>query len=191
MQLLYLLATSVRRSWEASSRIVAPIREVSPISPRAAEGIDTLETYGGPQPGFAEQVYRVTSCSPTSRAAPAVAMFYNHVADRPVSPCGFNRNELPCFTVWKNTGALEDGYVTGLEPATNYPNFKAFERQQGRVVLLPPGGHWEASWSMEVHDSAAGVAGVLAEVVSLQSQARAVLHRTPQARFSAQAEVWA
>ena len=49
----------------------------------------------------------------------------------------FNRQELPCFTVWKNTAALEDGYVTGLEPATNFPNFKTFERQQGRVVRSP------------------------------------------------------
>src|SRR6185295_5026888 len=42
---------------EAGSRIVAPVREVSPITPRAAEGIDTLEHYAGPTAGFAEQVY--------------------------------------------------------------------------------------------------------------------------------------
>ncbi len=59
--------------------------------------------------------------------------------------------------------------MTGLEPATNYPNFKTFERQQGRVVNLPAGGHWEATWSIEVHDNAAGVAGVLAEIVSAAS----------------------
>ena len=56
-----------------------------------------------------------------------------------LSPCAFNRQELPCFTVWKNTGAMEDGYVTGLEPATNYPNFKGFERQQGRVPRAAAG----------------------------------------------------
>ena len=39
----------------------------------------------------------------------------------------FNRKELPCFTLWKNTAALEDGYVTGLEPGTNYPNLKTFK----------------------------------------------------------------
>ena len=111
-------------------------------------------------------------------------MLYSHAADKGLV-LRFNRQELPCFTVWKNTGALEDGYVTGLEPATNYPNFKTFERQQGRVMLLPPGGAWDSTWSIEVHDGAAGVAGVLAEIVSLQSQAKAVVHREPHPRFSA------
>ena len=74
--------------------------------------------------------------------------------------------------------------MTGLEPGTNFPNFKTFERQQGRVPVLPPGGRWESSWSLEVLDSADRVAAVLAEVVKLQAHARAVIHRTPQGRFS-------
>jgi hypothetical protein len=40
----------------------------------------------------------------------------------------WNRRELPCFTLWRNSAAVEDGYVTGLEPGTNFPNFKGFER---------------------------------------------------------------
>src|SRR5205085_12311025 len=95
-----------------------------------------------------------------------------------------NRHELPCFTVWKDTGALEEGYVTGLERATCYPSFKSFERQQGRVRVVPPGGRWECRWSLEVAEGTAAVAGLIAEVATLQAQARAVIHRTPQARFS-------
>jgi Domain of unknown function (DUF4432) len=167
---------------DAGSRIAMPIREIAPISPRAAEGMGTLETYAGPVPGFAEQVY---CCDLLSDATGrTVAMLYNHTADRGIA-LRFNRQELPCFTVWKNTAALEDGYVTGLEPATNYPNLKTFERQQGRVPILPAGGHWETTWSIEVHDSSDGVAGLLAEIVSLQSQAKAVVHRKPQAKYSA------
>ena len=26
--------------------------------------------------------------------------------------------QIPCFTIWKNTTADSDGYVTGLEPGT-------------------------------------------------------------------------
>jgi hypothetical protein len=167
---------------DAGSRVVAPIREVSPITARAAEGIDTLEMYAGPAPGFAEQVYCYDLLG--DAAGRTLAMLYNHTADR-ACVLRFNRQELPCFTVWKNTGALEDGYVTGLEPATNFPNFKTFERQHGRVVVLPAGTHWETTWSIEVHDSAAGVSNVLAEIVSLQSQAKAIIHRTPHPKFSA------
>jgi uncharacterized protein DUF4432 len=169
---------------EAGSRVVLPIRELSPISPRAAEGIDTLETYAGPTPGFAEQVY---CCDLLADAhGKTLAMLYNRAADRGIV-IRHNRNELPCFTIWKNTGALEDGYVTGLEPAINYPNFKTFERRLGRVAVLPAGGRWECTWSLEIHDSAAGVANVLKEIATLQAHGKAVVHRTPQPRFSAAA----
>ena len=97
----------------------------------------------------------------------------------------WSRQEMPCFTVWKNTGALEDGYVTGLEPATNYPNFKTFERQQGRVVVLPPGGKWETRWSLEVADNHAAVAALTTEVAKIQAHAKATIHRSPQAKSSA------
>ncbi len=168
----------------AGSRIVAPIREVSPINARAAEGIDTLENYSGPQAGFAEQVYCYDLLG--DAAGRTLAMLYNHTSDRGVV-VRFNRQELPCFTVWKNTGAVEDGYVTGIEPATNFPNFKTFERQQGRVVTLAAASHWETTWSIEIHDNAEGVTSALAEVVSLQSQEKAIVHRKPHAKYSAAA----
>jgi hypothetical protein len=167
---------------EAGSRVAAPVREVSPISPRAAEGIDTLETYAGPTPGFAEQVYCYDLVGDAANRT--LAMLYNHAADKAVV-LRFGRQELPCFTVWKNTAALEEGFVTGLEPATNYPNFKSFERRQGRVPTLPPGGYWEATWIIEVHDTAAGVTEVLKEIAALQAHAKAVVHRRPHARFAA------
>jgi Domain of unknown function (DUF4432) len=169
---------------EAGSRVVAPVREVSPLTARAAEGIDTLDTYGGPVPGFAEQVYCYDLRCDDGGKTPV--LLYNHTAERGIA-LRFNRQELPCFTVWKNTAALEDGYVTGLEPATNFPNFKTFERRQGRVPVLPAGTHWETTWSIEVLASAAAVAGVLAEIVSLQAQGKAIIHRIPLPRYSAAA----
>ncbi len=42
---------------EAGSRVLAPLREMAPRDARAAEGIDTYDTYAGPTVGFAEQVY--------------------------------------------------------------------------------------------------------------------------------------
>lgn len=169
---------------EAGSRVLAPIREVCPLTPRAAEGMATLETYAGPQPGFAEQVYAYDLLADGSNRT--LAMLHDASSSKGVV-LRFDRSTLPCFTVWKNTMALEEGFVTGLEPATNYPNFKTYERQQGRVVLLPPGGQWETSWSIEVHADAHGVAETLKEIVTLQSQAKALLHPQPMPRFSAAA----
>jgi hypothetical protein len=166
---------------EAGSRVVAPVREMAPQTPRAAEGIDTYDTFAGQAPGFAEQVYLYHLQG--DAAGRTIALLYNAAADRGFA-VRFNVSELPCFTVWKNTAAVEDGYVTGLEPATNFPNFRAFERQQGRVKTLPPGGRWECTWSVEVHDTKDSVAGVLREIVALQARSRPVIHRAPQPRFS-------
>jgi hypothetical protein len=166
---------------EAGARVVAPIREMCPLTPRAAEGIDTHEFYVGPTPNFAEMVYVYELLG--DGHGKTLALLHDASANRGVA-VRFNTRELPCFTVWKNCLPLEDGYVTGLEPATNFPNFKTFERQQGRVKTLPPGGRWEARWSIEVADRHEGVAALLAEVATLQAQARAVIHKTPQPRFS-------
>jgi hypothetical protein len=166
---------------EAGSRVITPIREVAPLTPRAAEGIDTLDVYAAPRAGYTEQVYVYDLAA--DGAGATLAMLYNANADRGVV-LRWNRHELPCFTLWKNTAALEDGYVTGLEPGTNYPNVKAFERERQRVRSLPPGGRWECTWSLEVHDNAAGVAGILKEIARLQAHAPAVIHRTPQPAYS-------
>lgn len=166
---------------EPGSRVLVPTREMAPQTPRAAEGIDAHETYGGPSVGFAEQVYLYEPA--TDASGRTLALLHNAAADRGLV-LRFNRHELPCFTVWKNTGAIEDGFVTGLEPATNFPNFKTFERQQGRVKVLPPGGKWEAVWSIEVHDTREGVEQVRTEVASLQAHTKKSIHRTPQSRFS-------
>ncbi len=161
----------------AGSRVLAPIREMSPLTPRAAEGIATHDTYLGPTVGYTEQVY-VYDLLTDSRGQ-TLALLTTAAADKAVV-LRFAHSQLPCFTVWKNTAATEDGYVTGLEPATNYPRFKSFERQQGRVVVLPPGGKWEARWSIEVADCAAAVLALTAEVAKVQAHAKATIHRTPQ-----------
>jgi hypothetical protein len=165
----------------AGSRVLAPVREMAPLTARAAEGMDTYETYLGPTPGYAEQVYAYDLLA--DGHGHTLAVLVNAAADRAVA-LRFNPAELPCFTVWKNTQPLEDGYVAGLEPATCYPNFKSFERKQGRVKTLPPGGRWECRWSIEAHDTAAATSGLLGEAATLQARARALIHRTPQPRFS-------
>ncbi|MGF1582444.1 MAG: aldose 1-epimerase family protein [Gemmataceae bacterium] len=167
---------------EAGSRVVVPIKEMSPLTPRAAEGIETYAVYEGPQPGFAEQVYCYKLHGDDE--GKTVVLLHNLALDKAIA-LRHSVNELPCFTVWKNTGALEDGYVTGLEPALNYPNFKSFEREQGRVRVLRPGERYRATWSLEVYDTTEKINGVKAEIEKLQSRANPVIHKSPTKGFSA------
>src|SRR5262249_36920748 len=139
---------------EAGSRLLAPVREVAPLTPRAAEGMDTFDAYGPPTPGFAEQVY-VYDLIGDSRGT-TMALLQSAGAERAVC-LRWPVASLPCFTAWKSTMALEEGYVTGLEPATGYPNSRSFERSKGRVELLPPGGSWSARWTVEVADNSDAV----------------------------------
>lgn len=166
---------------EAGSRLLAPIQELAPFTERAAEDIDTYERYVGPTPGYTEQVYAYQLLSDDTQQT--LALLSDSTGERGCC-LRFNQSELPCFTLWKNCLPVEDGYVTGLEPGINYPNFKSFEREQGRAPKIAPGGRWETSWSLEVVDSKAGVDNVLEEIATLQAQSPAKIHRKPQSKFS-------
>lgn len=169
---------------EAGSRVLAPIAQMGPLTARAAEGIDTHETFGPPTPGFAEQVYVYQLLA--DHSGMTLSVLTNSHADKAVC-LRFPARQLPCFTVWKNTMAMEEGYVTGLEPATNYPNFRGFERKQGRVPVLAPGGSWDCRWSIEVAEDSDQVLELQKEVAKLQAHHRKTIHRTPPPGFSAQA----
>ena len=96
----------------------------------------------------------------------------------------FRKDQLPAFTLWKNTAGLRDGYVTGLEPGTNYPNPRPFEKARGRVVTLPPGGRYVAETVLEVLDSPEEVTEVEAEIRQLQARVQPTIHQQPVEPFS-------
>jgi hypothetical protein len=166
---------------EAGARFVAPARTMAPRDRRAVEGIDHFELYGPPEPGFAEQVYLFDLLA-AQDGGRTLAMLRNRAGDKGVV-LRFSRDQLPCFTLWKCTGGLNEGYVTGLEPATNYPNPKAFERARNRVITLPPGGRYLVETVLEVLTTRAAVTAVEAEVETLQKQAGPAIHRNPVEPF--------
>jgi hypothetical protein len=162
---------------EEGSRVRVPIRELAPRNEHAAKGMASLDTYLGPTPGFAEQVYFYDLHA--DAAGQTLALLHNRAADSGVA-LRFNKSDLPRFIVWKNTAAMADGYVTGLEPATNFPNFKAFEREQGRVITLPPGGRHVATLAVEVLDSPTDVASAAGEIAALQAVGPPRYHDQPR-----------
>ena len=99
----------------------------------AARHLDQHDLYGAPEPGFSEQVYFYELHARSAGERQTLAMLRNHAGDKGVV-LRFHNDQLPAFTLWKNTGGLRDGYVTGLEPGTNYPNPRPFEQARNRVV---------------------------------------------------------
>jgi galactose mutarotase-like enzyme len=163
------------------STLHCPARVVAPRDARAAEGIDAWHRYLPPTPGYAEQAYFFDLIADAQNET--VALLRNEPADRGVS-VHFDREQLPCFTLWKCTQADADGYVTGLEPGTNFPNFKAFERGQGRVINLAPGETYTARLRIEVHDRANSIAALQERIAALQIRSGPVLHRAPTLPYS-------
>lgn len=51
----------------------------------------------------------------------------------------FNKKEFPFFTLWKTQRPNGDIYVTGVEPAINFPNTRSFEKKNGRVMPIASG----------------------------------------------------
>jgi hypothetical protein len=168
---------------ETGSVVLCPARTVVPRNARAAEGIDTFSKFLGPTPGYDEQVYFFDLIPDAQNET--LALLRTADGERGVS-LHFDRDQLPCFTLWKCTQALADGYVTGLEPGTNFPNFKAFERQQNRVVSLAPGKSYTARMRLEVHESSRTVTALQERIAALQIRSGPVVHRRPTPPFCAE-----
>ncbi len=163
------------------SELLTPVREMAPRDARAVEGLDGYAAYSAPLAGYIEQVYWFELRSKPD--GDTLAALCNEAGDA-AAVLRFNAGRLPCFTQWKNTASIEDGYVTGLEPGTSYPNRKAFEREKGRLLILGPGETRTFELIIEILDSKAQVKDVREEIAQLQAQAEPVIHRAPSPRFS-------
>lgn len=149
---------------EAGSRFVAPVESVEPRDARAKEGFANWQDYSAPEPGYAEQVYFATMQSDGEKKS--TAMLKNQ-AENIAAAIHFRVDQLPCFSLWKNTAAVEDGYVTGMEPATNYPNPRPQEEAAGRVVQLEPLATKTFDLSLEFATQAEEVSDLEARVKKL------------------------
>jgi hypothetical protein len=164
------------------AEFVAPIETLAPRDPRAAEGLDHWTTYEPPEPGFAEQAYlaHLKGDGPEGRT---LAMLKGPKGDKAIV-LRFQNKQLPCFTLWKNTQGLSEGYVTGLEPATNFPNSRPIEEARGRVVPLAPGGTFRAETILEIFDEPEAIAAIEAEIATIQAQRTPTIHRSPTEPFT-------
>ena len=133
--------------------------------------------------GFREQVYYLELHGEPGGSGKTLVMLRNHEGDKAVV-LRFRTDQLPAFTLWKNTAGLRDGYVTGLEPGTNYPNPRPFEQARNRVVRLPVDGRYVTETTVEVLATAEGVAAAEREIARLQAQGAARINPRPTEPFA-------
>ena len=74
--------------------------------------------------------------------------------------------------------------LVGLEPATNYPNEKSFEKTKGRVIALAPGETRRFEVTIEAHADAASVAAAEKAVAAIQGGAAPEIRPQPDPNWS-------
>lgn len=121
---------------EEGARFVAPIKRLAPLNERSQLGVAAWRTYLGPTRDFDEEVFACEMLTDADHRTQAALV--NKAGDRGVA-LRFDVREFPAFTLWKNTDTEKQGYVTGLEPGTNFPYARTIEEKAGRLLTIGAG----------------------------------------------------
>ncbi|MGI9177290.1 MAG: aldose 1-epimerase family protein [Pirellulales bacterium] len=161
------------------AELVAAIEELAPRDAAAVADASTWDRYVSPQGGRAEQVHFARVRPGADGLATALLVGPD---SRNAASLSWRAETLPCFTLWKNQGGLADGYVTGLEPGTNYPNPRSFEEAQGRVVPLVPGA--SIRFDLAIEHFAGTAIDAERQRIAAMTGGGPVVHAQPRAGWS-------
>jgi hypothetical protein len=161
---------------EKGSRVVAPVKKLTPFNDTAAKGVEEWAVYRGPTPGFIEQGYFI---EPRADAAGRTVVLLKNAAGDKGTSIRWSVKELPYMTLWKNTAAEADGYVTGLEPGTNYPQNRKDERRAGRLPKLKPGETRRFTLDFGLHSDKTAVDDMEKQVEAIQGGEKPVVEKKP------------
>jgi hypothetical protein len=161
---------------EKGSRFIGTVGHVTPFNAHAAEGIASYTEYSGPTLGFVEQVYKIR---PQTISGQAMGMLVNAGGDKAAS-IAFSVDQLPYLTLWKNTNAEAEGYVTGIEPGTGFPHNRRIERSKGRVPKLAAGASRSFDVDYAIYLGSGEVTGALAKVAALQGPTKPIIDSEPE-----------
>ncbi|NKG28576.1 aldose 1-epimerase family protein [Erwinia rhapontici] len=164
---------------EKDARFIAPLKSVSPFNDYAKKGLDGWNVYGAPTKDFDEMVFNLTPKADSN--GKTVAAVINSKGDKGAS-IEFDTHQLPLLTMWKNTDTLKQGYVTGIEPGTNYAYPVTIEKEQGRVKQLQPGQSTAFTLTYTLLKDASAVQKVEQRVKQIQGDETVAISETPIAK---------
>jgi hypothetical protein len=164
------------------SRVVLPVKKMAPRDAVAAENLPQWNVYGPETPGLAEACFFFDLAADAEGQTQALLRSADGKQGVSVR---FNKRQLPCFTLWKQRQAMADGYVTGLEPAINYPNVRSFEKSKGRVAQLSSGEIRRFELSIEAHPDAAAVTAAEHAIAAIQGTVTPEICAKPDPQWSA------
>lgn len=164
---------------EKDARFIAPLKSVSPFNDYAKKGLNDWNVYGAPTKDFDEMVFNLTPKADSN--GKTVAAVINSKGDKGAS-IEFDTHQLPLLTMWKNTDTLKQGYVTGIEPGTNYAYPVTIEKEQGRVKQLQAGQSTAFTLTYTLLKDASAVQKVEQRVKQIQGDEKVAIDETPIAK---------
>lgn len=162
---------------DGGSQVMVPAKAIVPRNDHAASHLKTWSSYSAPQPGYEEQVFFFEVLGDENGETQTLLKNAHSTAGASLH---YNIKQLPCYTVWKNTTASEDGYVTGLEPGTNFPNPRTYEGEQGRAKKLAGGASTEFDLRIQLHNQAAEIEAAEKAITRLQGGSKVQIYDQPQ-----------
>lgn len=150
---------------EEGSEFVAPLETVTARDELPQGCLQRYATFAAPTAGFVEEVFFLRPYA--SHDGQTMVGLVNR--DRSLgASLRYDTARLPCLSLWKNCAAREDGYVTGIEPGTSYPNHRSVERKAGRVPVLKGGESADMRVAFSFYGDRQGVAGMLREIEEIR-----------------------
>ena len=154
----------------------APVQQVSPFNERAVGEVTDWQKYREPTRDYDETVFNVVPYGDEN--GETLAVLHNAAGDLGVS-LGFNIQQLPVFSLWKNTDTMGQGYVTGLEPGTSWAYNRSYQRALNRVPTIGPKEqrHFDITYTFLADKSA--VDSALQQVQKIQNNRPTEVRKSP------------
>ena len=161
---------------EKDAKFAAPVREVSPFNDYAKADLPTWQTYRAPTKDYDETVYNVFPYGDDD--GNTLAVLHNAKGELGVS-LAFNINQLPAFSLWKNTDTEGQGYVTGLEPGTSFSYNRRYQRDLKLVPTIGPKESREFMITYTLLSGKAKVDDALKRVETIQNGRETTVREEP------------
>lgn len=161
---------------QPGARFTAPVKQVSPFNQKAADELSDWQTYRPPTRDYDETVYNVVPYG--DEQGNTLAVLHNSDGTEGVS-LGFNLQQLPVFSLWKNTDTLGQGYVTGLEPGTSFSYNRSYQRALHLVPVIGPKEERQFDITYTLLSNKVSVDKALQQVQSIQNGRPTEIRKTP------------
>ena len=121
---------------ESGSKIYSSFDAIMPRDKFAEEEMEDPFRYPGPEKDYIEKVFFLQGHPDSEGFAHNLIVNKNEDLGVRVS---YKTASLPYTVLWKYCNEMSDGYVTGLNPCSDFPNSRKSEREAGRVKKIKPG----------------------------------------------------